>query len=77
VATGTPGVGRRRFKRSGAGGDPAVVGDVDAGAVRAKAAAFTPVPGGVGPVTVAALLDNVATAAERRVRPDVQEGDDR
>jgi len=47
-------------------GDPAVVGDVDAESARAKAAAFTPVPGGVGPVTLAALLDSVVTAAERR-----------
>ena len=50
--------------------DVTVVGDVDAEAARAKAAAFTPVPGGVGPVTLAALLDNVVTAAERRVRRD-------
>ena len=39
---------------------------VDAGSARRKADAFTPVPGGVGPVTLAALLDNVVTAAERR-----------
>ena len=46
--------------------DGSVVGDVDAGSARRKADAFTPVPGGVGPVTLAALLDNVVTAAERR-----------
>jgi len=50
--------------------DATVVGDVDAEAVRAKAAAFTPVPGGVGPVTLAALLDNVVTAAERHSQRD-------
>jgi len=41
-------------------GETAVVGDVDAESVGEKAAAMTPVPGGVGPVTMAALLDNVA-----------------
>ena len=52
---------------TGVGGATAtVVGDVDEEAARASAAAFTPVPGGVGPVTLAALLDNVVTAAERR-----------
>jgi methylenetetrahydrofolate dehydrogenase (NADP+)/methenyltetrahydrofolate cyclohydrolase len=35
-----------------------VVGDVDP-AVAEKASLFTPVPGGVGPITVAALLDNL------------------
>jgi len=41
-------------------GETVVVGDVDAESVAGKAAAMTPVPGGVGPVTVAALLHNVA-----------------
>jgi methylenetetrahydrofolate dehydrogenase (NADP+)/methenyltetrahydrofolate cyclohydrolase len=41
-------------------GEPVVVGDVDAESVGEKAAAMTPVPGGVGPMTMAALLDNVA-----------------
>jgi methylenetetrahydrofolate dehydrogenase (NADP+)/methenyltetrahydrofolate cyclohydrolase len=39
-------------------------GDVDP-AVAEKAAFYTPVPGGVGPVTVAMLLCNVASAAEK------------
>jgi methylenetetrahydrofolate dehydrogenase (NADP+)/methenyltetrahydrofolate cyclohydrolase len=42
-----------------------LVGDVDFAAVEPKAAAITPVPGGVGPMTVAMLLANVAGAAER------------
>jgi methylenetetrahydrofolate dehydrogenase (NADP+)/methenyltetrahydrofolate cyclohydrolase len=40
------------------------VGDVD-DSVAEVAGHLTPVPGGVGPVTVAMLLDNVVTAAER------------
>lgn len=40
------------------------VGDVDQGAVRDVAGALTPVPGGVGPMTVALLLANVVQAAE-------------
>ena len=56
----------------GGDGDPTVVGDVDAEGARTNADAFTPVPGGVGPVTLAALLDNVVTAAERRRRADTR-----
>jgi len=40
------------------------VGDVDFASVSKKAKFLTPVPGGVGPLTVSALLDNVVTAAE-------------
>ncbi len=43
-----------------------LVGDVDFEAVAAKAAAITPVPGGVGPMTIAMLLRNVVDAARRR-----------
>lgn len=42
-------------------------GDVDFAAVSEKAAFITPVPGGVGPMTVAMLLKNTVTAAERSV----------
>jgi methylenetetrahydrofolate dehydrogenase (NADP+)/methenyltetrahydrofolate cyclohydrolase len=42
----------------------ATVGDVDFAAVSKKAAAITPVPGGVGPMTVVSLLENVADLAE-------------
>jgi methylenetetrahydrofolate dehydrogenase (NADP+)/methenyltetrahydrofolate cyclohydrolase len=41
-----------------------LVGDVDFEAVAEKAAAITPVPGGVGPMTVAMLLTNTVKAAE-------------
>ncbi len=40
-----------------------LVGDVDFDAVSKKAAAITPVPGGVGPMTIAMLLDNTLRAA--------------
>ena len=40
------------------------VGDVDFDAVREKAKAITPVPGGVGPMTIAMLLSNTVRAAE-------------
>jgi len=44
-----------------------LVGDVDFAAVRAKARAITPVPGGVGPMTIAMLLSNTVRAA--RLQP--------
>jgi methylenetetrahydrofolate dehydrogenase (NADP+)/methenyltetrahydrofolate cyclohydrolase len=43
-----------------------LVGDVDFVAVREVAAALTPVPGGVGPLTIAGLLANTVEAARRR-----------
>ncbi len=43
-----------------------LVGDVDFDAVREVAGALTPVPGGVGPMTIAMLLDNTLLAARRR-----------
>ena len=42
-----------------------LVGDVDYDAVAPKCAAITPVPGGVGPMTIAMLMSNCVTAAER------------
>jgi methylenetetrahydrofolate dehydrogenase (NADP+) / methenyltetrahydrofolate cyclohydrolase len=42
-----------------------LVGDVDYAAVRAVASAITPVPGGVGPMTIAMLLSNTVWLAER------------
>lgn len=47
-----------------AGAAPRYTGDVDPGSVGAVASALTPVPGGVGPLTVAMLLRNLADAAE-------------
>jgi methylenetetrahydrofolate dehydrogenase (NADP+)/methenyltetrahydrofolate cyclohydrolase len=45
--------------------DEGLVGDVDFEAVRQKARAITPVPGGVGPMTRAMLLSNTVKAARR------------
>jgi methylenetetrahydrofolate dehydrogenase (NADP+) / methenyltetrahydrofolate cyclohydrolase len=42
-----------------------LVGDVDFESVRQVARAVTPVPGGVGPMTIAMLLDNTVRAARR------------
>ena len=42
-----------------------LVGDVDFQNVAPKCAAITPVPGGVGPMTIAMLMANTVTAAER------------
>ena len=46
--------------------DGRLVGDVAFEACAAVAGAITPVPGGVGPMTVACLLENTLTAAVRR-----------
>lgn len=45
-----------------------LVGDCDFEAIKEKAEAITPVPGGVGPMTVTMLLLNTVEAAERTVR---------
>jgi methylenetetrahydrofolate dehydrogenase (NADP+)/methenyltetrahydrofolate cyclohydrolase len=42
-----------------------LVGDVDFDAVASKCKAITPVPGGVGPMTIAMLMSNTVTACER------------
>ena len=42
-----------------------LVGDVDYDAVAARAEAITPVPGGIGPMTIALLLSNTLDAARR------------
>jgi len=46
--------------------DGRLVGDVDFAAARERARLITPVPGGVGPMTVASLLNNTLSAAELR-----------
>ena len=48
------------------GADGKLVGDVDFDAVKARASWITPVPGGVGPMTIATLLANTLHAAELR-----------
>jgi methylenetetrahydrofolate dehydrogenase (NADP+)/methenyltetrahydrofolate cyclohydrolase len=52
-----------------------LVGDVDFDAVRERAGAVTPVPGGVGPMTIACLLLNTLTAACRQHGVPVPEPD--
>ena len=42
--------------------DGSLVGDVDFDAIKDKASAITPVPGGVGPMTIATLLENTLIA---------------
>jgi len=49
--------------------DGRLVGDIDFEGVRKKAAYVTPVPGGVGPMTVTMLLENTLVAAERAIAP--------
>jgi methylenetetrahydrofolate dehydrogenase (NADP+)/methenyltetrahydrofolate cyclohydrolase len=45
-----------------------LVGDVEFDAAVLRAGAITPVPGGVGPMTIAMLMRNTLTAAERTIR---------
>ncbi len=56
-------VGINRIER---GGKPVLVGDCHFESCAAVARAITPVPGGVGPMTIACLLANTLTAACRR-----------
>jgi len=49
--------------------DDGLVGDVDFAAASEVAAAITPVPGGVGPMTIAMLLRNTLTAARAQREP--------
>lgn len=45
-----------------------LVGDVDFDAVKSKASLITPVPGGVGPMTITMLLFNTVESAQRAVK---------
>ncbi len=74
AAAGKAGLVRGAWVRPGAvvvdvgmnrGPDGKLCGDVEFAAARERAAYITPVPGGVGPMTVAMLLANTVTAAER------------
>lgn len=47
-----------------------LVGDVDFESVKKKASWITPVPGGVGPMTVAMLMKNTLLAAKKSIYPD-------
>jgi methylenetetrahydrofolate dehydrogenase (NADP+)/methenyltetrahydrofolate cyclohydrolase len=54
------------ISRVSAGGKSRIVGDVNFAQAREVAGAITPVPGGVGPMTIACLLRNTLVAACRR-----------
>ena len=58
-------VGMNRLPPVEEGGKGKLVGDVDFAAAREVAGAITPVPGGVGPMTIACLLANTLTATAR------------
>ncbi len=59
-------VGINRIEDNTRASGSRLVGDVDYDAVRHKASLLTPVPGGVGPMTIAMLLRNTLTAAQRQ-----------
>ncbi|WP_136067959.1 bifunctional methylenetetrahydrofolate dehydrogenase/methenyltetrahydrofolate cyclohydrolase FolD [Modicisalibacter radicis] len=74
VAVGKPGVVSGEWVKPGAividvginrQPDGSLVGDVDFASAASRASYITPVPGGVGPMTVASLLENTLDAAER------------
>jgi methylenetetrahydrofolate dehydrogenase (NADP+) / methenyltetrahydrofolate cyclohydrolase len=74
AATGQAGLVKGAWIRPGAvvidvgvnrGPDGKLCGDVEFAAARERAGWITPVPGGVGPMTVAMLMANTVTAAER------------
>jgi methylenetetrahydrofolate dehydrogenase (NADP+) / methenyltetrahydrofolate cyclohydrolase len=70
-------VGRPRFIRGAdikrgavvvdAGYSPGNVGDVDFATAQKRASLITPVPGGVGPMTIAVLLEQTVEAAARQL----------
>jgi len=75
AAVGKPAFVRGDWIRAGAvvmdaGYNPGNVGDVDFEPAAAHASMITPVPGGVGPMTIATLIDQTATAAARQLNLD-------
>jgi methylenetetrahydrofolate dehydrogenase (NADP+)/methenyltetrahydrofolate cyclohydrolase len=82
AAVGSPGLVTADMVREGATvidvgtnrTDDGLVGDVDFEAVRERAGAITPVPGGVGPMTRAMLLVNTLRAARRGTVNRTSEG---
>jgi len=54
-----------------AGYHPGGIGDVDLEAAAPKSSAYTPVPGGVGPMTISSLIEQTVQAAEA-ARPSVR-----
>ena len=59
-------VGTNRVDAPGTQSGSRLVGDVDFESASAVAGRITPVPGGVGPMTIAMLMDNTVRAAEMR-----------
>ena len=84
VAAGVPGLVRADWIRPGATvidvgvnrvgfnektGKAILAGDVDFAAAREVAGKITPVPGGVGPMTIAMLMQNTVRSAQRHLEP--------
>lgn len=78
VAVGKPGIVPGEWIKNGATvidvginrqADGSIVGDVDFQVASTRAAWITPVPGGVGPMTVATLMQNTLVAAEQLHSP--------
>jgi methylenetetrahydrofolate dehydrogenase (NADP+)/methenyltetrahydrofolate cyclohydrolase len=70
AAVGRPAFVKGAWLREGAvvvdaGYHPGGVGDVELAAAIPRCAAYTPVPGGVGPMTIATLIEQTCVAAER------------
>lgn len=71
AAVGRPELVRGRWIKPGAvvidaGYNPGNIGDVEYAAARERASLLTPVPGGVGPMTIATLLTQTVDAAEQQ-----------
>ena len=62
-------VGMNRLSPEEAGTKSGLVGDVDFAAVSEVASAITPVPGGVGPMTIAMLLQQHPAGCSRSAQP--------
>lgn len=67
-------VGINRLPPAADGAKGRLVGDIDFAGASEVAGAITPVPGGVGPMTIAMLLRNTLVAAHRRAGLDDPEG---
>jgi methylenetetrahydrofolate dehydrogenase (NADP+)/methenyltetrahydrofolate cyclohydrolase len=75
VAAGSKGLVKKDWLKPGAvvvdvgihrDGLGKITGDVDVDSIASLPRALTPVPGGVGPMTIQVLLENTFTAASRR-----------
>ena len=64
------GINRIQFKKEDGSESSKIVGDVDYDSASTKASKITPVPGGVGPMTIACLLRNTVTSAYRHAGLD-------